>query len=391
MNHRAKAVAIAMLGSAASCSPRGGVLGTPANVADSLPIVSRVSIPAPYRVSDAVMLDDCSIVFVGGEWGNMVRIAPDGSVLYRGRIPGARENSHLYRLPDGNMLAWSAEPSYLGRVDRHLRVSSYGDLPAHRQVTGPVQQKAERFVFTTVGERSRAGMLVAPDAPRVTLTDASFLSPTTVGQIPLDTNAALALVQGRTASTLRADTLELLDLYSGVLTAWLPPYATPVRTDTLPHYLESPTPRAETWTYPWLQYGPVVTNTIHVAQVGSAVFTDDGHIYAERVHEARWRKLVEPYLKTQGRWNYTSRTLEEYTIHGDVIRRFAVPAMNIQWLSASPTGHLLMRVGQQVFIANMSGSAACDDLPRSMTLAPFDSAPSPTAFVESRRAELESR
>jgi hypothetical protein len=197
-----------------------------------------------------------------------------------------------------------------------------------------------------------------------------------IGTIPEMRGEYLSWFASRAIVGVKADTVIVLTLSEGVITAWVSPYVVPVWTDTLPHYFRPPVVREEVWQWPWIEYGGEIPNVVGVSSVAAAAVGGDGTIVAVRNRSAEWRRTSMPNSRINGRWAVVYQTLESYSPRGELLARFQMPSGEVRWLSMDKDNRVFIRVGEEVLIVNLAApSSRCAPFPATVSINIADAPP----------------
>jgi len=369
---------------AAACNDsadRSTATGSGALTLLPLPVIARIVENDSFYVS-GIAERGCQLILVGGGWGTIVRLNPDGLLdTIRGRVPGASSGTRLEPADSGRTLFWSSSPPSWGVVYPDLSVASM-TVPVHPwggAVSGPVFPFGGQYVMVPFGDPKVYRKSPRPwvSAPIAYILGTEGEEKATIGRIPDRGGEFLSWAAARVAAGVRGDTLVTLSLTDGSLAGWATEHASPVWSDELPKYFENPKPKEEVWRYPWVDVGGARVNLVGARQVEMAAIGDDGTIYAVRNYGIRWRSLKLPrYFKIQGKWEIISRGLEQYTSHGDLVKRYLLPEKELNWIRAGRNSKVFLGYSNEVIVAEFGRTPGdCPPLPEKTILDISDSPP----------------
>lgn len=355
-------------------SLRDAALADVAMPRSPLPVVARIIANDSFYVS-GIAQTGCSLIVVGGEWGTIARIDPDGKLdTVLRRVPGAGPGTRLESGDGGRVLFWSNNPPSWGVLQPDLAVESM-TVPVHawgEAMSGPVFALHGQYVMVPFGDLRvrRAAPRPWVPAPLAYVLAMDGGEKSRIGRITDQGGEFLSWAAARVAVGVRGDTLVLLNLTDGSLMGWVAQHDSPAWTDTLPKYFENPKPREEVWRYPWVHLGGARVNLIGALQVEMAAIAEDGSILAVRNYGIRWRSLKLPrYFKIKGGWEVTSRGLERYTSHGDLVGHFVLPDGDLNWIRAGRNGRVFLGYSDEVIVAEFGGTPGdCPPLPERVVL-----------------------
>lgn len=364
-----------------ACSSQVDFVGRPAPRGVPLPEVARLTMPDSFTISGIADLGRCELLLLGGDWGTMARVDSQGHVSPRTvRAPGAPVDGHLQTGPHGRILLWTSSPATWGVVSRDLTVALF-PRPAHPWGTtqgAPVTELPSSFVVSPFGDVRVTQASPSPwvAAPLAYVLDTSGALVDSIGAIKQREGRYLSGFAARTLTAAVGDTVVLLNVYSGDLTAWMKPYSHPVWHARLPQSIDTLTPREEVWQYPWIQKGAEFHNVMALSQVGAAAAGNDGTIYAVRNYQATFLRVPQRRLKTQGKWVTVSSALELYTPRGKMLSRYDLPPGTNQWIAVGNGGRVFVRRSRELIIAETRAShTTCSAWPKVMAVAVADREP----------------
>lgn len=352
------------------CSGEPPMVGSEPPIGQPLNVVAHILVPDSFPVSGGVSNEKCEILLVGAVAGTIVRIREDGSVDHQvGRVPGGRATTRLELSDRGRIILWSNYPAFWGILNPDLTVDSLplSPHPWGGFQAGPTAGLASGYVMAPLADNSSPRESPRPwrFAPLTYVLGPHGEKVDSIGTVEDRSGAYLSWFAARVVVGHHLDTLLVLNLSNGIVSAWGPPYHASAWSRPLPHYFDAPPPREVLRKYPWIQGGGGLRSLITLSQVETASIGEDGTIYAVRSYEAKWESAGPRHGKTEGRWQIVARGLESYTSHGDLITRYELPQPSeVRWLRVGAHGRILLRQGKEVLIADpLGGATGCPGLP----------------------------
>lgn len=308
--------------------------------------ITRIRAPDSSAISGVAGLSSCDIVIAdrsGRTW--LVSSRDSASVKVLNSVPGGRALT-LEFIDGENVGLWSETPPLAGQMTlRPLRIDS---IPIHRHAwggrwSGPITFfSGSRLAFSPLGnpDIARRQPQSVPQVQLVELRNQQGLLERSVGPAIRAGAGFLPWLSARVVLGTQGDTLLIALLEAGVLQRYDITTSRLLAEHDLPRYFEPQEPREVILPMPWIHYGETayVYNT---PQLRGATFDAKGFLYAIRVYGYSWEMHKSRFIRRDGVWRSTGRSLEVYNPYGRISGAYELPR-GVSALRADAVGRLFL-------------------------------------------------
>lgn len=365
----------------ASCGNPSIVPTTPLPELSPLPTESVIAGSDSFVVSGVVSSPTCDLLLSDGRHGGIARVRADGTV---GSIvfPLGREVRGLRIEPFGNdtSLVWSRAERLLGFLDHEALGIHPIPVPVPEwdsAVLGSVAGVSGRLIGIAALSDGLPVRQPEPWSPShlVRLIDEQGDVRSSLGVVEEVPGRYLSWLLGRSVIGAVNDGVGVLFLSKGHVTVFqlAANDDVTIRRYVLPNSIDSPDPREEVWDPHWIQIGGEMPHFIEVPQILAGDFRPNGGVVAVRPYSAKWRRVRNRFVPTQGTWEVEKRGLEVYSPDGDRLAAFRLPSPSVDWIQVDRHDRLFVANGTGLVhvarIAPAFDETQCPLLPREVHLA----------------------